>query len=273
MIDDLDEGLRDLLIRELPVTNSDVDIAFEQPKRDWSARLSRPTVNLYLHDIRENAKLRREQVPYEVSRNPNTVTQQRQPFRVDLHYLITTWAMAPEDEHRLLARTLMALMRFPEFPADLLPEGLQDQPIPIPLRVGQSDTLDKPSDLWSVMDNQQRPGIVLTATLSFTAYPSVVKPLTRTAEFRTRRSDTAEPGGQSHGSIAVRGAVISKKPLSDLRVTVLERGTEAEITPTGEFGIRNLQPGEYTLEITAEGHPASKHKIVVPAANYDIKLK
>jgi hypothetical protein len=58
-----------------------------------------------------------------------------------------------------------------------------------------------------------------------------------------------------------------------LRVTVLERGTEAETTPTGEFGIRNLQPGEYTLEITAEGHPASKHKIVVPAANYDIKLK
>jgi hypothetical protein len=273
MIDDLDEALRDLLIRELPVQNSEIDIAFEQPKRDWSARLSRPTVNLYLHDIRENAKLRREQVPYEVARNQSTVVQQRQPFRVDLHYLITTWAMAPEDEHRLLARTLMALMRFPEFPADLLPEGLQDQPIPIPLRVGQSDTLDKPSDLWSVMDNQQRPGIVLTATLSFTAYPSVEKPLTRTAEYRSRRSDTEDAGGVSHGAIAVRGAVISKKPLSGLKVTVLERGTEAEITPTGEFGIRNLQPGEYTLEVTAEGHPTTKHKIVVPAANYDIKLK
>ncbi|MEP7356315.1 MAG: Pvc16 family protein [Anaerolineales bacterium] len=273
MIDDLDEALRDLLIRELPVTNSEIDIAFEQPKRDWSARLSRPTVNLYLHDIRENAKLRREQVPYEVARTPNSVTQQRQPFRVDLHYLITTWAMAPEDEHRLLARTLMALMRFPEFPADLLPEGLQDQPIPIPLRVGQSEMLDKPSDFWSVMDNQQRPGIVLTATLSFTAYPSVETPLTRTAEFRSRRADTPEAQGASHGYIAVRGAVLSKKPLADLRVKVLEQGTDAEIMPSGEFAIRNLQPGDYTLEITAEGHSASKHKIVVPAANYDIKLK
>jgi len=273
MIDDLDEALRELLIRELPVTNSEIDIAFDQPKRDWSARLSRPTVNLYLHDIRENAKLRREQVPYEVSRTPNSVTQQRQPFRVDLQYLITTWAMAPEDEHRLLARTLMALMRYPEFPGDLLPEGLQDQPIPIPLRVGQTDTLDKPSDLWSVMDNQQRPGIVLTATLSFTAYPSVVKPLTRTAEYKSRRSDAPESSGASHGALSVRGAVISKKPLSDLRVRLLERGDDADITEQGEFGIRNLQPGEYTLEVTAEGHPSSKHKIVVPAASYDIKLK
>jgi hypothetical protein len=273
MIDDLDEALRDLLIRELPVTNSEIDIAFEQPKREWSARLSRPTVNLYLHDMRENAKLRREQVPYEVSRNQNTVTQQRQPFRVDLHYLVTTWAMAPEDEHRLLARTFMALMRFPEFPAELLPEGLQDQPIPIPLRVGQSDILEKPSDLWSVMDNQQRPGIVLTATLSFTAYPSVVKPLTRTAEFRASRTDAPPETRTSHGYVSVRGAVLSKKPLTNLKVLVLERGTEADIMPSGEFGIRNLQPGDYTLEVSAEGHPASKHKIVVPAANYDIKLK
>ena len=270
MIDDLDEGLRDLLIRELPVTNSEIDIAFEQPKREWSARLSRPTVNLYLYDIRENAKLRREQVPYEVGRNGNTVTQQRQPFRVDLHYLITTWAMAPEDEHRLLARTLMALMRFPEFPADLLPEGLLDQPIPIPLRVGQSDTLDKPSDLWSVLDNQQRPGIVLIATLSFTAYPSVVKPLTRTAEYRSGRTDAPNT---ERGTLSVRGAVLSSKPLVNLRVKLVERGSEVDITPSGEFGIRNLQPGEYTLEVTADGRPTSKHKIVVPAANYDIKLK
>jgi len=155
----------------------------------------------------------------------------------------------------------------------LLPEGLQDQPIPIPLRVGQTDTLDKPSDLWSVMDNQQRPGIVLTATLSFTAYPSVEKPLTRTAEYKSRRSDAPESTGASHGAISVRGAVISKKPLSDLRVRLLERGDDADITPQGEFGIRNLQPGEYTLEVTAEGHPSSKHKFVVPSANYDIKLK
>lgn len=269
MIDELDDGLRDLLVRELPVKNNEVDIAFDQPKREWSARLSRPTINLYLHDIRENVKLRREQVPYELERRPNAVVQQRQPYRVDLHYLVTTWAAAPEDEHRLLARTLMTLMRYPEFPGDLLPEGLQDQPIPIPLKVGQSDTLDKPSDLWSVLDNQQRPGIVLVATLSFTAYPSVVKPLTRTAEFR---SSQAGDTGASRGFISVSGTVKSRKPLANLHVKLLERAEELELRPNAEFGIRNLEPGEYTLEITADGHPPSKHKIKVPADSYDVKV-
>jgi hypothetical protein len=269
MIDELDDALRDLLVRELPVKNNEVDIAFDQPKREWSARLSRPTVNLYLHDIRENVKLRREQVPYELERRPNAVVQQRQPYRVDLHYLVTTWAAAPEDEHRLLARTLMTLMRFPEFPGDLLPDGLQDQPIPIPLKVGQSDTLDKPSDLWSVLDNQQRPGIVLIATLSFTAYPSVTKPLTRTAEFK---SGQAGDNGSSRGFISVSGTVKSKKPLANLHVKLLERAEELELRPNAEFGIRNLAPGEYTLEVTADGHPPSKHKIKVPADSYDIKV-
>jgi hypothetical protein len=269
MIDELDDALRDLLIRELPVKNNEVDIAFDQPKRDWSARLSRPTINLYLHDIRENVKLRREQRPYELERSSKAVVQQRQPMRVDLHYLLTTWAAAPEDEHRLLARALMTLMRYPEFPGDLLPEGLQDQPIPIPLKVAQSDTLDKPSDLWSVLDNQQRPGLVLIATLSFSAYPSVVKPLTRTAEVRTGPADNPAAG---HGYISISGVVKSRKPLVNPKITLLERGLEIELRPDGEYGIRNLQPGDYTLEITADGRKTSKHKLTVPSPSYDVDL-
>src|SRR5579859_678868 len=269
MIDELDDALRELLIRELPIKNNEVDIAFDQPKRDWSARLSRPTLNLYLHDIRENTRLRREQNPYEVERRPNSVIQQRQPMRVDLHYLITTWAAAPEDEHRLLARTLMTMMRFPEFPGDLLPEGLQDQPIPIPLKVAQSDTLDKPSDLWSVLDNQQRPGIVLIATLSFSPYPSVEQPLTRTAQVSTHPTDNPDEG---HGYLSISGKIRSKKPLNNLSLRLLNSGKRVDLLPGGEFGIRNIQPGDYTLEVTAEGRKPSQHKLTVPAANYDVQL-
>ena len=269
MIDELDDALRELLIRELPIKHNEVDIAFDQPKRDWSARLSRPTVNVYLHDIRENTRLRREQNPYEMERRPNSVVVQRQPMRVDLHYLITTWATAPEDEHRLLARTLMTLMRYPEFPGDLLPEGLQDQPIPIPLKVAQSDTLDKPSDLWSVLDNQQRPGIVLIATLSFSPYPSVVQPLTRTAQVRT--SPIGEPD-EGHGYLSISGKVRSRKPLNNLGLKLLNSGKNVDVLPGGEYGIRNIQPGEYTLEVTADGRQPSQHKLIVPAANYDVQL-
>src|SRR5512137_1156548 len=108
MIDDLDEVLRQLLIRELPIKNGEVDVQFDQPKREWSAKVSRPTINLFLHDVRENAKLRQTQPMWDLTQNPDgTVTQRRKPVRVDLHYIITAWATEPEDEHRLLGRTLM----------------------------------------------------------------------------------------------------------------------------------------------------------------------
>lgn len=269
MIDDLDDALRALLVREIPIRNNEVDVGFDQPRRDWSARLSRPTLNLYLYDLRENVRLRREQTQRAIERRPDSVLTQRQGIRVDLHYLVTAWATAPEDEHRLLARTLLALLRNAEMPDDLLPEGLQDQPNPIPLKVAQPDTLDKPSDLWSVLDNNQRPGLVLTTTLAFNPYEPVLKPLTRTAQFKFGQAD--DPGN-GQGYISISFNVRSRRPLNNLQVRLIERNSLADKQPNGEFGIRNIKPGDYTLEVTAEGHPPSKHKITVPAANYDIDL-
>jgi hypothetical protein len=43
MMDDLDETLRKLLLREQPAKNCEVDIQFHRPRREWSANLSRPT--------------------------------------------------------------------------------------------------------------------------------------------------------------------------------------------------------------------------------------
>jgi hypothetical protein len=269
MIDDLDEALRKLLIRELPISSNEIDVSFDQPKREWSARLSRPTINLYLHDIRENTRLRRERSPYELERRTDTVVQRARPYRVDLHYLVTAWATAPEDEHRMLARTLLALLRFQALPSDLLTDGLQDQPSDVPLRVAQSDTLDKPSELWSVLDNQQRPGITFAVTLAFNPYAPVERPLTRTAEFKFGQDDGGE---QNHGSFSIRGLVRSRRPLENLRVLLVEGGREATLMPNGEFGIRNIQPGGYTLQVTADNHPTSQHKITVPAQSYDVEL-
>jgi hypothetical protein len=270
MIDDLDEALRDLLVRELPIRNSEVDITFDQPKRDWAARLSRPTLNLYLYDLRENLKLRREASQREIERRPSSVITLRPAIRMDLHYLVTAWATDAGDEHRLLARTLLALLRFQELPDDVLPESLQDQPNPIAIKVSQPETLDKPSDLWSVLDNQQRPGIVLTACLAFNPYSPVETPITRTAEVNFGNQNA--PNDHAHGYVSISGFIHSAKPLKNVKILLMERGSLAEMQPSGEFGIRNLKPGDYTLQLTADGHPPSQHKIKVPAANYDIKL-
>ena len=60
MIDDLVETLRQLLIQKAGLNPTEVDISFDIPTRDWatSSAATRPTVNLYLYDIRENLRLR-----------------------------------------------------------------------------------------------------------------------------------------------------------------------------------------------------------------------
>src|SRR5436309_13183071 len=112
MIDELDDVLRNLMIRELPIKNNEVDIAFQQPKKDWSARVSKPTLNFYLYDVRENNKLRQPSPAFLTEPNgarKNSVVQRRHPIRIDLHYMTTAWATEPDDEHRLLARAIMVL--------------------------------------------------------------------------------------------------------------------------------------------------------------------
>ena len=185
MIDELDEVVRKLLIREMPIQNGEVDIEFNQPRRDWSARVSRPTLNIFLYDIRENQKLRQTQPMWETERNPDgNATQRRKPVRVDLHYMLTAWATEPEDEHRLLSRALMALFRFANLPEDLLTEGLQVQGKQIPVMVAQYSELNNSTDIWNVLDNEMRPAISMIITLSIDPYAPLTVPLVSHREIR-----------------------------------------------------------------------------------------
>jgi hypothetical protein len=230
MIEDIDEALRQLLLRELPVKDGEVDIQFYQPKREWSARLSRPTLNVFLYDVRENLKLRHTAAGWELERGDDgTSRQRRRPFRTDLHYVITAWVKEPEDEHRLLSRTLMALFRVPEIPQDLLPPALQGQPAPIPLKVAQYDTGTNLSDLWSAMDNELRPAIVCVVTVAVNPYEAVPGPLVRTRELRVGQA--GKPGLERIGEgIAanqpdtywtIGGTVYTEHPLEKLHLSLV----------------------------------------------------
>jgi hypothetical protein len=280
MLHELDEVLRQLLILEIPIKNGEVDIAFDQPAREWSSRLSRPTLNLFLHDIRENLKLRASQ-QWLIEHNPDgTATQRRTPVRVDLHYMITAWANEPDDEHNLLARTLMALFHQPHLPQDLLPDSLKDQPTPIPLRVAQEDELRNVADVWNALDNEMRPSIALTVTLALDPYLPLTTPLVRTRELRIGQS--AEPLSeqlvQEFGPDVfwtIGGILRTEKSLEDLHLTLVERGLEVPIQieeGEGHFTIGKLRAGDYTLEVTADGRKPKRHKITVPAPDYELEV-
>ncbi len=278
MINDLDRALRQLLIREIPIKNSEVDVKFDQPRREWSSRLGRPTLNLFLYDVRENTKLRQAQPMWQIERHGDgTATRRIKPVRVDLHYMLTVWTSEPEDEHRLFSGALLALFRNPNLPEDLLPTSLQDQPVPISLMVAQDEELQNPAEVWSALDNEMRPVIACVVTMALDPYRPITGPMVRTRELRTGHSSMPlfqklDDETKARVFWTIGGSVRTDKPLEDLRLTLAERGLDVPLQPEGRFAIGNLEADDYTLELTVDGGRPIRYKITVPSPDYDIEV-
>jgi hypothetical protein len=127
------------------------------------------------------------------------------------------------------------------------------------------------------MDNQQRPGIVCVVTIALDPYQPLVSPLVRTVETRYMQAVEARQARMDEAAggdafLQITGTVRSKKPLDGLRISVVGRAMDVRVRPEGQYMIRKMQPGEYTLEIEAQGQPPQRHKITVPAPSYDVDL-
>jgi hypothetical protein len=283
VIADLDETLRQLLIAEIPVKNGEIEISFEQPKREWSARLQRPTANLFLYDLRENPTLRQhgwEQLP---GNGDHLARLKRTPFRVDCLYMLTTWAAEPDDEHRLMTRCLLALFRYPVLPADRLVGGLQHQPFEIQARLASHDRLTNPAEVWSALDNEMRPSVSYILTLALDPWAEMSEQVVRTLAFRfgqagdlpaNPRVIAGEPFGRS---VWVGGTVRTAQketPQAGIQVAVKGTGLFTTTDGQGRFRLGSLPEGVWTLVAwPTEGGPREK-TVQVPAedGNYDIEI-
>lgn len=165
MLVDLSKTLENILRDQGKIQRSAIDIEFEMPTSEWSARISRPTINVWCFDVRENLKLRTMEKG-NVTYNGNIAVRSIPPRRMDVTYLVTAWANKPEDEHQLFWRALATLkaLRFLR-PEDC--EGdLRLQGHNIPLMVADmSEPKANFTDIWSVVDNQMRLGFPITATV------------------------------------------------------------------------------------------------------------
>lgn len=286
MIADLDETIRQLLIAELPIKNGEIDIKFDQPKREWSAKLTRPTVNFYLYDLRENSVLRQhqwEQVPPNGGpRRDNQARRKRTPFRVDCFYMLTTWAAEPEDEHRLLTRCLLALFRNPILPESKLIGSMKDQPFDIQARLAQHDKLTNPAEVWSALDNEMRPSVSYIITLALDPWTEVSGPIVRTFTMRAGQTGSLprhrrlDPDGVDVDMTYIGGTIRDKKdePQAGIDVAIKGTGFFTATDEEGRYMLGSLPPGEYTLVVwPPKGKPKEK-KIVIPAgdADYDLDL-
>lgn len=284
MIAAVDEVLRKLLIREIEIKDNEVDIQFDQPKREWSARLSKPTLNLFLFDIRENLRLRGSEQYYTINRPDGTSEVRRNPVRMDLRYLMTAWVKEAEDEHLLLSSALMALLRNPFLPPDLFPEQLKPQPHPCALDVAtfhpEPGPVDKFTEIWGVLDNEIRPGVIVTVTISIDPYKPQTFSQVRSREMRFLQDNALSKPGMttvtkklSKKYWVVSGALSSQKyDLSTLSLVLVEKQQPVELLEAGRFSLSGLAEGEYHLDILLNKKVLKRQKIRVPGGNYDIQV-
>jgi hypothetical protein len=176
MIQDLDKTLEKILYERGRLSRNDIDVSFEQPNGDWSARLARPTLNVWAFDLRENVKMRN--MEFEVTRANGVGTRKRIPLRFDLTFLVTAWARKVEDEHQLLWRGLSALAQLTVLKPSDGEGAMRDQLYDIPILVGNiGDRLPQTSDLWSVLNNQMKLGFTFVTTLALDPNQAFEAPL------------------------------------------------------------------------------------------------
>jgi hypothetical protein len=167
VIQDVDDTLKELLVREVPLDTSAVDIKFEMPTHEWSSKVSKPTVNLYLWDIRENLELRSvDRFVTRRDKETGTGTQDRAFVRVDLAYLISAWTTDIADEHQLLGNILAALVRFPTLPTEVLQGSMQSQPLPLQAWIARPERMPNPWDFWGHVENRMKSALSYVVTAS-----------------------------------------------------------------------------------------------------------
>ncbi|MFG1609208.1 DUF4255 domain-containing protein [Actinoplanes sp. NPDC049265] len=196
MLDLLDQAVEDFLRGAVPL-GSDVAVAFNAPDREWAAQLSgRPTVNLYLWDVRRN--LDEHEAGETLTTGPDGRRLRRGALpRVDCRYLVTAFTSDVRDEHGLLGRVLTALLRENEIGADLLPEPLaRVSPVPS-VRIAAGDGRDN-SDFWSALGGQLKAGLdlLVTATVDATPAPRPTGPDVRKSMLHVYDKDRPERGKQ-----------------------------------------------------------------------------
>lgn len=162
MIDDVDAALRALLAPG--AKRHGAEVSFDAPTREWGSRRSSPTLDVYLFDLREDLD-RRAVAREPVLDGERTVARRVPPRFFRLAYLVTAWTARPEDEHRMLADALGALVLVDAVPRDLLTGWLAEQPAAVTLEVALPLAEDRSiSDLWTALGGELKPSLEVVAT-------------------------------------------------------------------------------------------------------------
>ncbi len=239
MLNLIDASLESFLRSTVPLSAEDVDVAFEPPDRDWSAKLNRPTVNLFLWDIRKSASRARSGVE-EIERDGRLVRRMALP-RVELRYLVTAWTSDHGDERALLSGLMRAILAHAEMPSTYVHEQLAEMP---PLALNMPRTGEDQVDVFKALEGQLKPGINLVVVAAVDT--DVFTPAGPPAEtFEVRVSDHTVADGAESTVRRVAGEITDPAAIG---VRVSSPRGSAIVNPVGRFLIDARSGDELVID-------------------------
>ena len=267
-IADLDEALRTLLKRELDKHGFEgVEIAFDAPSKEWSGKLTGPTVDLFLYDMRE-ALDRAAATPSEHRTNGTAVVSDP-PLQLELTYAVTAWTKAVEDEHRLLSQVLAVLFSYSDIPSEVIAQNAGSTLARAETSVGRPR--EEKADFWTSVGGQYKASIdyvvqiVIESGVTFVRGPEV-----RTTTIRTLKADG--PRSTMEELHRIGGTVCDEDgaPLAGTWIALPAAGRWAASDDDGRFQFARVPAGKHQVVArTIEGHEA-KATISVPGDRCDL---
>jgi hypothetical protein len=267
-IADLDEALRTLLKRELGKHGFEgVEIAFDAPSKEWSGKLTGPTVDLFLYDMRE-ALDRSAATPSE-RRSNGTAVISDPPLQLELTYAVTAWTKAVEDEHRLLSQVLAVLYSYSDVPSDVIAQNATATLARAETSVGRPR--EEKADFWTSVGGQYKASIDYVVQIVVESGATFVRgPEVRTTTIRTLQADN--PRSTLEELHRITGTVADEEgmPLEGAWVALPDAGRWAATDRDGRFTFARVTPGKHQVVArTADGHEATG-SISVPGGRCDL---
>ena len=271
MIPGMHESLRRLVYEKARILPGDVDVCFDAPRREWITSLTRPTLDFFLFDVRENTELRSTSL--QSTRGNGVASYRMPPRRFDMRYCVTAISTVVEDEHAMLWRVLATLLKHSELPADVLSDPLRTIDPPLCTQVVTPEESGLLLDVWSGFDVPPRPALLYVVTVPLELDITFEAPLvfTRIARYAHPFDDQRPPESSLHIGGVVRDR--SGRPLANAVVSVDGRpATAASTDNEGRFVLTGLAEGPVRVSITRDGHAGDVVTLEVPADSYELVI-
>lgn len=262
MIADVQQALRDLIYTEAQLPRDAIDVRFAAPTSAWVSGLTRPTLNFFLHDLRENTALRTMEFTH--APTPGGVQRHLAPRRMDLRFLVTVFFKAQldelgRDEWNVLWRVLAALLRQSEWEDRYVPAEVRRMDLGILGQVTQGDTLQT---VFTSLGLSLRPHLQYTVTVPLDLNVEGFSPLVLERDLSVRggpNRDAPLTSQRRRSSWQLRAP--DGRPLADALVRS-DSGARGYTDPTGTVHLdapRDAVGTLHVLTLDGETHTLTPH--------------